>query len=139
MKDPERHRYLTSLVHNNVYPSIQHAERDLHGDLGRITEGWRCGATGSISRDQHECSCDHVLCDLGEVVSVSPGKPVRSMTYTGVYEDDIKLELWLGDAFISWISSVRQLAYLGPRGEEHTAFLGDVIEQRADWSFRVRP
>lgn len=40
--------------------------------LGRTETMWRCGATGRISDGPYDCSCDSVLCDLGEEVTVAP-------------------------------------------------------------------
>ncbi len=40
--------------------------------LGSTETGWRCGESGRISESTYDCSCDSVLCDLGEYVTVSP-------------------------------------------------------------------
>ena len=40
--------------------------------LGKIETWWRCGATGLISEGPFDCSCDSILCDLGEEVTVTP-------------------------------------------------------------------
>ena len=40
--------------------------------LGRTETGWRCGESGRISESSYDCSCDSVLCDLGEYVTISP-------------------------------------------------------------------
>ena len=40
--------------------------------LGRTETYWRCGESGRISESTYDCSCDSVLCDLGEYVTVSP-------------------------------------------------------------------
>lgn len=40
--------------------------------LGTTDTKWRCGATGRISDGLYDCTCDSVLCDLGEEVSVAP-------------------------------------------------------------------
>ncbi len=44
--------------------------------LGKTEEWWRCGATGTISEGPYECSCDSILCDLGESVTVIPTKDI---------------------------------------------------------------
>ncbi len=41
-------------------------------DLGKITTAWRCGESGRTSDSSYDCSCDSVLCDLGEEVIVLP-------------------------------------------------------------------
>ena len=40
--------------------------------LGRVDKMWRCGTNGTITNDVYDCSCDSVLCDLGEWVIVIP-------------------------------------------------------------------
>lgn len=40
--------------------------------IGTTEKMWRCGQTGNIVEGTYNCSCDSVICDLGEWVTVTP-------------------------------------------------------------------
>lgn len=71
----------------------------------------------------------HTWRDMGEprriTVAIEPTDRLNEREYNG--EMDAEFELWLGDAFQSWLPSTGRLIVIGPSGQDLYVNKGDVI------------